>query len=1193
MNKVNHLRRRLLLIVAGTPLLIIISVLLFVGFHYITTYREGYWQQAEIIAHQFRVVIREYSFDNLPEEERVLVETLVHDFMPYPTSARNQIYDFIAVINKDGKILYHSNLDLIGTSEKLLTNLDETTIYRGQEDTHLRDPLWVTKRKIAGERYYLASTPLDGYDAMLSRTLIVIAIRARVIDLPFMRFLLTMLIVGLFASVIIPFLLNKSVLKPMFSMTKRMAQVLSGDSCPQINKNHEDDSVLFRKEGKQKVMLINTSGGARSNKQHVLINQMLQTASNPDAPLGEILEKISAILSQGLDMGVVIGSLPLPDLPVVHPIASASPEGVPLTFIREDITLEKNDVQPYREVSQASIISIKPLVDETKAHDREKLQQSVNRTMDNSYQLDQTLFIPLPGGGIETRFIAFVPRHAGPSIDDEMRELAISLASQTAVIMDNLNLSEETRRRSEELRLLYQSSLQLGELLTPDDVLTAIAELAVELLGGDASHLWIYHQVPKSLVLTYIHQGGTDSKLGKCLPLDEGLVGKSIKAQKTLSIGDYAIWEGRVDGLISSQYHAMLAIPLLGRAGPLGTVVCLSRRIAAFGEREINLADLFSAQAAAALENAYLNQEAQKRAEELSRLYDAGIDLISIRDVGMLLTRTVEWALRIIPTDRAVIYLEENEAHHFLFEQKTLNVGYVLEEEDDRYIRGLLIEKICQTKKSLSIPDVREDEGLQESKLIEKELLSLIGVPLQIGDSIVGSLFVYSSRAYHFTERDIDLLEFLVTQVSAALQASIQFEQTERALVVVGRQARYQTNVSQAVALLTENGTASINEVLHLLGEASEAPVALYFDVQCNGDSVYWKLHSWWSAEASLAKWVTGTLSQQVDVYDHQAWLDMLSDQISITGFFEDLPEDILNLSGCNACNMLIALSVQGAVEFPGFILILRKSRRLWDEQEVVALQTVAAALSSTMAKEQLFSQVQQTLSETEALYRGSAALSESNTYKSILDVLLTHTVLGKGSADVSLQLFSNMWSETTIPEYAEVVAYWSNEEWNHIRERFYIKDFPSSIDIIRNGVPLFIEEVARDENLDRRARAMFHKALGAESVILVPLVVGGQRVGYIHATYPERQNFSEQAKRQLTNLVQQAAVAVLNIQQLRATEARVRREQLIRQITGRIQQAPDVEGVLQTAIRELGRTYSTSRNRIQFHLPKQVSSDE
>lgn len=79
---------------------------------------------------------------------------------------------------------------------------------------------------------------------------------------------------------------------------------------------------------------------------------------------------------------------------------------------------------------------------------------------------------------------------------------------------------------------------------------------------------------------------------------------------------------------------------------------------------------------------------------------------------------------------------------------------------------------------------------------------------------------------------------------------------------------------------------------------------------------------------------------------------------------------------------------------------------------------------------------------------------------------------------------------------------------------------------------------------------------------------------------------------RRLTSLAGQAAIAVQNLNQLEAIQARARREQMIREITERIQRAPDVQGVLQTGLRELGRALGTSRNVVQFRPPVQAGEE-
>ena len=183
-------------------------------------------------------------------------------------------------------------------------------------------------------------------------------------------------------------------------------------------------------------------------------------------------------------------------------------------------------------------------------------------------------------------------------------------------------------------------------------------------------------------------------------------------------------------------------------------------------------------------------------------------------------------------------------------------------------------------------------------------------------------------------------------------------------------------------------------------------------------------------------------------------------------------------------------------------------------------------------------------------------------------------------------------------------MAYWPMGESIQIRARYAGRKFRALLRALEAGAPVFIEDLGKvgldrphtDEPpdpareslvLDRRALALFRRALGAESVVFVPLTVGGQKIGFLHADYASPRTFSDAARRRLVSLAQQASVAVLNLRQLRETEARVRREQLIRRITGQIQEAPDVEGVLKTAVMELGRAFGTPRGRILFREPE------
>lgn len=1014
----------------------------------------------------------------------------------------------------------------------------------------------------------------------------------------------------------------------------------------------QEELALVQSVGEQVALALDNArlfeDTQRNERQQVLINRVLQAASDPDLSTRQVLREIGRILAQGLDMAVLIFTFPYVGGQsaveasaqiIAHTFVDSS--GLDLMVGGQEMMLEREHAIFFQGLVGSGIgPSILP----------EPALGSALPGMgavQESFNLDRVLYVPIVRAtGAAARpegFIGLYQAIDAPALDPDTRELTQNLASQIAVVLENLNLSEETQRRSEELRDLYRISLGLSELLEPDDVLGEIVSNGADLLGADAANLWAYDADTQMLALIYDYQGGAEGRLdrgqgGVQLHASqdhwEGLAGQSLAEERTVIVPDYATWANRRPDLVSVRFHAMMGVPLIGRFGPLGVLVVQSERIGFFTERTAGLAELFSAQAATALENARLNQEAQQRAQEFEQLYEAGTDLITILDSEELLTRAAEWARRVLGAARAVVFLrasgeaQDGRAVRYIRGQSASDPKYLPTDESDQPSSGGLTEYIIRTRRPLLIRDNTQFQDAADAqaafgadfpvnagslqRLVEIGLMTQMGAPLRIGADVLGALYVNGVTVDQFSERDLSLLEFLAAQVSSALQNAIQFGQTEQALAVVGQQARYQSNVSQAVALLNERGTAAGSEFFRLLGEASEVPAVVYFRpvASSGGEADVWYVAGSWLTDERPSGAVDVNLLRDAllrrlpDSQVVSSWAQALQSRGSTMIRRQNMLPSGQEILADSNIGVVLALAVPEESAIPGAVVLFREDppegfAPLWGDQEVVALQTAAAALSNTLARERLFEQVQETLNETEALYRGSAALSEASTYEGILDVLLAHTLLGAGASAATLHLFDQVWSGDTspaaMPTYSEPVAARTTNGRGAAANpaflsRIALSDFPVASTLMQSGSPWFIEDVAIDNQLDARARALFEGASRAGSVVLVPLVVGGQRIGYLHAEYASPQRFGEAARRRLVNLSQQAAIAVLNLRQLRATQARVERERMIREITGRIQEAPDVEGVLTTAVRELGRAFGTSRNRIQFRPPESDS---
>lgn len=937
----------------------------------------------------------------------------------------------------------------------------------------------------------------------------------------------------------------------------------------------------------------------QSQRQQTLISNVLQVASNPDLSFEDVLTEIARILAQALGMAAGIYTFPMLNVARIQPHAVLDPAGQRLPFPEDALTLSDEHFTFLRGLRRAELGPVQPLLGHIPVASAVPEQLA-------PFDFGRVFYVPLGSTGTQHGFIVLLQyRDNVLPLDPETRALIQRLANQIEVVLDNLTLTEETQQRSEELRSLYNISLALSELLEPADVQAAIVEQGTALLNADGSGFFSYEPDTDTLVLSLDHDGDFGDKLGFRIPHDAGLTGKALAQQQTLFVEDYNNWENRLPLYESARFRAMMAVPLIGRFGPQGVLLLRSVESAAFSEREARLANLFAQQAAAALDNARLNKDAQRRAEEFSLLSQAGIDLLPMRDMGQLLDRAADWTRRIFDIPHAVVYLRESATDVFVSGRSVDSAEHTwVDQVDAAPSSGGLAEVIMETRKGLIIEDTRKDARKSSQHLAESGLLSRMGVPLRVGEDVLGAVLISGAEANEFSERELNLLEFLATQVSSAIQNALQFGRTEAALSVVRRQARYQANVSQAAALLTERGTDAVSDVLRLLGEASGAGGVLYMEYHAvedvtaiitagNGDELasHWQSRAMWSAASADA--LDDAQLPRVPLERVQLWADELIGKPYLVLQSDDLHDKEHELIRTLGFSNVLALTVRGEALYPNIILLDRADSDItWEEEEIVAMQTAAAALSNTIARERVFEEVQASRTETEALYRGSAELNLAQTYDGILNVVRAHTALGEGAHHVTLQLFNRPWTDTQEPDYSEVVAHWTTTEISALRERYRLGEFPLARMIAHDPALTLVDDVEHDTRFTRRNRALFSRIYGAQSVLFVPLIASGQRIGFLHAMYPEQVRFSEQERRRLESLTQQAAIAAQNRLQLLTIEARVNRERMIREITERIQAAPDVQGVLQAAVRELGRAFGTPRNIIQFH-PPQATEDE
>ncbi|MGC9521069.1 MAG: GAF domain-containing protein [Anaerolineae bacterium] len=509
----------------------------------------------------------------------------------------------------------------------------------------------------------------------------------------------------------------------------------------------------------------------------------------------------------------------------------------------------------------------------------------------------------------------------------------------------------------------------------------------------------------------------------------------------------------------------------------------------------------------------------------------------------------------------------------------------------------------------LPVPD-EVASGAEDRGVVVDGGMPVVMEPLRIGDQILGYLGLSDSKRV-WTEEELALVRSIGEQVALALDNARLFEDTQR-------NERQQYLISRVLQAGTDpelDAEEVLQEIARILAQGLDMAVVIFTFPYPDAPVVH--SHAVVSPEGELISLIDEdlTLTQEHFVFFQGLMepefgplaplLGHAVEQAEAPSSRADAGSPGAGLEGYDLQRVLYVPIVSAGVR-NGFIGLIQPADAMGDRDTPPPVdphtrelaQSLAGQISVVLENLNLSEQTQRTLSETEALYHGSAALSEVDSYQGVLDVLLAHTVLGRKVHRTTLQLFDRPWTDGERPGHADVVAHRSADPEVQLPRRQDLpgvdaQDLPLTPDGAEELQPLFIEDLARyrqrasDMPEQQSILSLVHPADGTQSLVVLPLVVGGQWIGYLHADYQHTQTFTETDRRRLISLAQQASIAVLNIRQLRATEARARREQLIRHIAGRIQEAGDVQGVLQTAVRELGQAFGTSRSRIQFRPPE------
>ncbi|MCC6298833.1 MAG: GAF domain-containing protein [Anaerolineales bacterium] len=703
------------------------------------------------------------------------------------------------------------------------------------------------------------------------------------------------------------------------------------------------------------------------------------------------------------------------------------------------------------------------------------------------------------------------------SFTDEDRQVYNQIARQTSVILQNISLLNETRKRLQEVNLLLDFSRQLRGL-EADHIVRSLLDSARRALPAAHAGVVLVWDEPTNQLFPHAVSGYADNEAMKRITYHSGdsLPGQVFEQKKPIRVDEIQFtreYTFSTEGQLLYRQATGGRLPVSSLLLPIQTgdqtvgVLVLDNfnTPAAFTPEDEALLLSLSQQVGLSLQNVRLVKTTQERAAQLESLTDAASTLASSLQRSELIASLLDRLAPVIPYDTAALWLRERDrltvAAARGFPDTERRLGLTIAAED-----SALFNEMIRTGQGVLVGDVRQDPRFPA---LEAPRLSWLGMPLISQNEVIGVLALEKWQAHSYTRDHMQVGKTFASQAAVALENARLYEES------IGRATELDER-SQRLALLNRfsaalGGLLEEGRIFQLTAqELLEALVAPRVSVVTfeRGNPV-WK-YDLPRVKTKLPQKLPDApifyrLRESLGVFMSDS-VDSEPELSPLTNFLEAGTKSLLILPLVSGTNLRALIFVHQG-ESIRFNLTEIELARTLTNQASIALEN-ARLYQSTLLTAERFSLLNQ------ASYEVGANLDPEQIYMAV------HKAAQR-LMPVESFVISLLDADTNEIEGVYLMDGTVREPVSRVP-----RDQGLSGRIISTGEPLLIHDWEKAEAL---GAVRFGKPNTPHSILAVPMTLSGKTIGMLSAQSYQSHVYTEDDLQILSTLANQAAVAIQN----------------------------------------------------------------
>lgn len=725
--------------------------------------------------------------------------------------------------------------------------------------------------------------------------------------------------------------------------------------------------------------------------------------------------------------------------------------------------------------------------------------------------------------------VLYVNYKTSHGFDDDIEATLKVFAHYATLALKKARLLKQVRRA-------YDTATVVAEVSVQEDLqstLKAIVEGTRDAFRCDAVTLNSYNPVINDLDYPPTISGVNHPELVQRLKRGEDSIVHKMLLQKEPCIVDDT--SENVDFkdrrfVKDEGIKSCVAIPLAVAAQKAGVMFVNYRTRHHFTGQEINDIKLFAYQAAVAIRNAQLYEDATRKTKYLQAMYEAEKAVTSTLALDEILTQIVKQASKLTENTKGeqaqfcYLALKENsilklKASYTSSHVPNVNINepmneqiYTIDLEGSEQI--WIVGQVVKTGKSQLVDDVIKHP---DYILFNKGTHSLLAVPIRIGSDIVGAIVVEHSDYGAFGEEDRVCLESLSTQAGLAMRNAQLYDEAKR-------KAQRLQSLYQAGKMVTS--TLALDEILRLIVEQASlltmhegerahfCHLALHQDRKLKFKAVY---------PPDYKSKITDE-TYKIDL-EHDERIGIVGRAVK-TGkscLVPDVRKDTDYIVGNSKTLSELAVPIIIGDDVVGVIAVEHSSLNAFDDDDLNFLESLSTQAALAIRNAQLYDKATKEARHLQALYEAGAAVTSTFSFSQILERIVKQVRLITGSDGAPAYLV-----HLGMLEGAKLnISVWRSDRSDGPQDVKSIdleKDFPIGImgRAAKRGESILQKDVTLDDDY-----LMYDSETCSE--LAVPIKLGEKVIGVINVEHPDYGIFNEADQKSLEALAGYVAIAIQN----------------------------------------------------------------